>query len=464
MDSKISLARYIRLRREALGKSQQALADELYYTQQAISRFESIAETFPYANLDAICRALDCSPDDLYTRNLNDPRYSALAIGEGELGETLKRMREKENLSQKEFAERLGVTERSLRNYESGATLPSWKVVEALCDAFGLLPSGLVDKEKPAPIPPAPTKKKPILWGAVALSILLAASTATVPILLTMRSGTRNYAGNGATVSDSVDESETAPAMTIISYSVEEGEPALMAAQCERTAFTALGQTSVIRIYDPTSRMDLSSEYISLNVINMSGDGADFSYSVVEGEEQGTFIFTLNSAAPGTMWCFGASVSSKGAFDPFGYGRYNPGEAVSVPSGPDKLYFVKEAKLLCNGSSEVHAEDGGAAFDVTNEVTFANGVKGVLGQTFESNMWGSSYLPLQNRSLGNATYESVLEWAADPENGHTLWRAHSRGYARSAIVTQSMLARYNDKEYEYFFAPLTVFIDPPAGE
>lgn len=451
MESKISLARYIRLRREALGKSQQTLADELYYTQQAISRLESVAETFPYASLDTLCHALDCSPDDLYKRNLNDPHYVGSPLKEEELGEVLKGVREKEKLSKAEFASAIGITERSLRNYENGVTLPSWKVIESLCDAFGLLPSGLAKSQEPAPTPMKKVPKAPVILGMMGLSIVLVASMTLMPFLLQKKNAPAN------------NESGY-PAMTVVEYSVEESEPALLAAYCEKTTFTALGETAEIRIYDPTSRMDLSSEYISLNVINMSGDGADFSYSVVEGEEQGTFLFTLNSAAPGTMWCFGAAVSSKGAFDPFGYGRYNPGEAVSVPSGPDKLYFVKEAKLLCNGSSEVHAEDGGAAFDVTNEVTFENGAKGVLGQTFESNMRGSSYLPLQNRPLGNATYESVLEWAADPENGHILWRAHSRGYARSAIVTQSMLARYNDKEYEYHFAPLIVFIDPPAGE
>lgn len=450
MESKISLARYIRLRREALGKSQQALADELYYTQQAISRLESVAETFPYASLDTLCRALDCSPDDLYLRNLNDPHYAGPLFKEEELGEVLKRLREKQNVSKSEFASAIGITERSLRNYENGVTLPSWKVIESLCDAFDLLPSGLAKREEPAPAPMKKMPKAPVLLGVVGLSIVLAASMTLMPFLLQKKNASAK------------NESEY-PAMTVVEYSVEESEPALLAAYCEKTTFTALGETAEIRIYDPTSRLDLHSNAINLDVINCSGDGANFSYSIVDGEEKGTFRFTLLSAAPGTLWEIRAGLSSEGWFDPFAYGRYSPGETAEVASG-SKIYFVKEGKALCEGNAEVHAVDGGASFDVYREITFANDTKAIFGQTFEANSYGVTHLPLQNRRISDATYENVLEQTTDLGNGHSHWRAYSRGYAKSAVILFFFGARYEGKDYEFYCQPLTVFIDPPAGE
>jgi transcriptional regulator with XRE-family HTH domain len=64
-------------------------------------------------------------------------------------GEKLKKSRLAQNLSQIELAEKVGITERTLYNYEQDGTFPRTNVVEKLADVLGVTVRYLmVDEEK----------------------------------------------------------------------------------------------------------------------------------------------------------------------------------------------------------------------------------------------------------------------------------------------------------------------------
>lgn len=57
---------------------------------------------------------------------------------------SLKAARVNINLSQKEAAKRLGVSNKTLCSWEKGKTFPDWPMIVKLCDLYGL-PYDMID-------------------------------------------------------------------------------------------------------------------------------------------------------------------------------------------------------------------------------------------------------------------------------------------------------------------------------
>lgn len=64
------------------------------------------------------------------------------------IGEKLRNARLVKNLSQIELAEMVGVTERSIYNYEQTATYPKPTVLKSIADALGITVSYLMDEDE----------------------------------------------------------------------------------------------------------------------------------------------------------------------------------------------------------------------------------------------------------------------------------------------------------------------------
>jgi transcriptional regulator with XRE-family HTH domain len=138
----MDLGAYVAERRKKLGLVQSAIAEELHYSIQAISRFEQGQSQLSLAVLPHLADLLQESFDDLL-HCLPEP--SPLVgtnpeIKEQAFAENLVAARKGKGLSQKGLAIKLGIGERSLQNYEKGNSLPSPDVALAMADYFGLSP------------------------------------------------------------------------------------------------------------------------------------------------------------------------------------------------------------------------------------------------------------------------------------------------------------------------------------
>lgn len=60
------------------------------------------------------------------------------------IGKRIKNMREKNGLTQKELAEKLGVSRQALSNYESDKRLPDIYVVAQMADVFSVTVDSLI--------------------------------------------------------------------------------------------------------------------------------------------------------------------------------------------------------------------------------------------------------------------------------------------------------------------------------
>jgi Predicted transcriptional regulators len=115
-----SLGNYVANRRKALGLRQSDLAEALGYSVQAISKFENGNSEMDLTSLPKLAALLSLSLNDLFSEAVT-PKGPACSLRfDGEiLANNLAYLRNQKGLSQAELAETLGVSKRSIANYES---------------------------------------------------------------------------------------------------------------------------------------------------------------------------------------------------------------------------------------------------------------------------------------------------------------------------------------------------------
>ena len=77
-------------------------------------------------------------PDPAQARLQLDALYAALAHGEIDLSDAVRRMRHLSGLTQPEFARHRGISVQALRQIESGRGNPTVKSLNAIAEVFGL--------------------------------------------------------------------------------------------------------------------------------------------------------------------------------------------------------------------------------------------------------------------------------------------------------------------------------------
>ena len=62
-----------------------------------------------------------------------------------QLSQKIKKLRERENLSQASFGEKIGVKTNTIWRWETGQATPQTKILQKICDVFNIALSSLVD-------------------------------------------------------------------------------------------------------------------------------------------------------------------------------------------------------------------------------------------------------------------------------------------------------------------------------
>ena len=94
--------------------------------------------------------------------------FSEVVMGENFFAGRLRELREQKGLSQKELANRAGIGQKTISNWEQGIREPLWSNVLALCQALGVPVQAFTvppqSQDKPGPGRPA--KAKPVVTVA----------------------------------------------------------------------------------------------------------------------------------------------------------------------------------------------------------------------------------------------------------------------------------------------------------
>ena len=94
------ISKYLSEKRKQRGLTQKDLAELLFYTPQALSRFEALDSAFSLSQADALRKALDCSLDDIFLRKLDDAHYEPSPFEIEQLGKLLSDTRKRKQVNQ----------------------------------------------------------------------------------------------------------------------------------------------------------------------------------------------------------------------------------------------------------------------------------------------------------------------------------------------------------------------------
>lgn len=140
--------------------------------------------------LTPLCAALQISIDDLFncesssTNNKEIKQFNINAFSS-----SLKTLRNKHKYTQKDFADKIGVSYPTVIAWEKGKSTPSLRDFITICKLYGLNYSKLYFGEF-EPLPPKKKKKGPIILTSSLLAI--AATLTAVPIILLLNINNKN--------------------------------------------------------------------------------------------------------------------------------------------------------------------------------------------------------------------------------------------------------------------------------
>ena len=69
-------------------------------------------------------------------------------MNQDKIGKFISKKRKEKNLTQEQLAEKLGVTDRSVSNWENGKNMPDLSLFKPLCDELGISINDLMSGEK----------------------------------------------------------------------------------------------------------------------------------------------------------------------------------------------------------------------------------------------------------------------------------------------------------------------------
>jgi transcriptional regulator with XRE-family HTH domain len=210
------LGHFVSQRRKNLELRQSDLGKTLGYTAQAISVFEAGQSKISVTVLPELANLLKLSLDDLLNRNVpatpftgkNDPINAKL------VAHNLVALRTKKGLSLAEEGNVLGVSKRTIINYEQGNSLPTLDVVDALLEYYDLTPSAFFYQSIELPLTSPVFSRKRVafrkgLIGFMIAFLVLGVGTAIAVPMILNANRQKNGSQIGSLESDSATSSSS---------------------------------------------------------------------------------------------------------------------------------------------------------------------------------------------------------------------------------------------------------------
>lgn len=122
--------------RQKNNMTQAELARKIKTTRQSISKWETGVSYPSLKNINKLCEIFKCSRKELVGNYLY--KDDIIIDEQPTIGEKLKSLREKNNLSQEQLAECIDVTRQTIFNYENNITKPDGSKLLELCKLFNI--------------------------------------------------------------------------------------------------------------------------------------------------------------------------------------------------------------------------------------------------------------------------------------------------------------------------------------
>lgn len=142
-----SLGKLVLNKRKEIGLTQEELGKMIGYSPQAISKFEEGSASLSIMVLSSLISALNLNINEIVgIEEKQEERKEILPIPL--LIKQIKQLRISQKLTQSEFGEKLSLSQRTIRNYEAGYSIPSISFLLKIYEVFSILPSKLIYQNK----------------------------------------------------------------------------------------------------------------------------------------------------------------------------------------------------------------------------------------------------------------------------------------------------------------------------
>ena len=142
-----SLGKLVLNKRKEIGLTQEELGKMIGYSPQAISKFEEGSASLSIMVLPSLISALNLNINEIVgIEEKQEERKEILPIPL--LIKQIKQLRISQKLTQSEFGEKLSLSQRTIRNYEAGYSIPSISFLLKIYEVFSILPSKLIYQNK----------------------------------------------------------------------------------------------------------------------------------------------------------------------------------------------------------------------------------------------------------------------------------------------------------------------------
>lgn len=174
------IAELIANRRKELGYTQKEFADAIFYTPQAISKYETGLSEMDVSSLVPTCHFLELDADSLLRgiaekkNDFCDTKYFSPEL----FARNLLYAREGLLLTRAQVGAAVGLSDRSILNYEKGKGFPSLTDFAKMSDLYQMNPSVILFEELPKP---AKGISRRVKLAIALLSTLVAVIGAVVP-------------------------------------------------------------------------------------------------------------------------------------------------------------------------------------------------------------------------------------------------------------------------------------------
>ena len=127
--------------RTSQGLTQDELADAAGTTKQTIHKYETgIIQNIPASKVKAIADKLNTTPAYLMGWESDN----------GSIGSNIKSLRESNNITQKELADAIGVTDKAVSTWELDIKTPRMGSIQRIADYFGVKKSDIIEDKNSA--------------------------------------------------------------------------------------------------------------------------------------------------------------------------------------------------------------------------------------------------------------------------------------------------------------------------
>ena len=284
----IDIIAFISKRRKELGLSQNDIGNKIGYSSQLVFNWEKGKSLPDLSSVSELCKALEISLDDFFNCQVSEKTKEEIKpFNIDDFSKCLKKLRVENNLTQQDFAKKIGVSFPTVIAWEKGKSTPSIKDFLVICETYELDPSsfyyGKIQKNN-NPIKKPHKKKKFIIPLLLAIAISVGI---IVPVSLSLNKSNTGSSGSESILDSSLVINSSSLSSEGVSSSIDDSSSEVISSSIERESSSSIElESSSSEVISSSNQPEESSSYFDTSSSKESESKSSSSSETPSSSEQ----------------------------------------------------------------------------------------------------------------------------------------------------------------------------------